>query len=131
MHRLGKMLVSLSHQADLLPQDSAHTNAAERLVLGDVVLFPNSTIRQIVERTGFTQGYVSKCVADLAEQGLLMTATDVLDRRRTLVSPSAGLVDAVDLRTKSLQDLIAERVGGPDESERVLHLLDELADCLL
>ena len=29
------------------------------------------------------------------------------------------------------QDLIAERVGGPDESERVLHLLDELAECLL
>lgn len=131
MHRLGKMLVAMSRQADLLPQDSAHTNAAERLVLGDVVLFPGSTIREIVKRTGFTQGYVSKCVADLVERGLLTTANDQDDRRRTLASPSADLVDAVDLRTKSMRELIAEHVGDPCTGERALRLLDELADCLL
>lgn len=65
-------------------RDSAHTNAAERLELGDSVLFPGSTIR-----------------------------------------------DAVDLRTKSLRDLIAEHVGNPRADERALQLLDELEECLL
>jgi DNA-binding MarR family transcriptional regulator len=106
MHRIGRILVSLSRQADLLPQDSAHTNAAERLILRDAVLFPGSTIREIVERTGFTQGYVSKCVADLVKQGPRITVADE-------------------------RDLIAEHVGNPRAGERAPQLLDELEECLL
>lgn len=56
-----------------------------RIVLVDVYEHPDSTIGQIVERTGFPQSQVSDAVARLRETGVLVTATDPQDRRRTLV----------------------------------------------
>jgi DNA-binding MarR family transcriptional regulator len=130
MHRLGKKLIALSRDVELEPQDDT-SNPAERLVLGDVALYPRSTIRDIVERTGFTQGYVSKCVADLAIRGLVNTEIDDVDRRRTLVSPTSQLVRAIDRRTVPVEELIRRALPHGHDAKRVLAMLREVADALL
>lgn len=130
MHRLGKKLIALSRQVDLEPQDAV-SNPAEQLVLGDVALYPRSTIREIVERTGFTQGYVSKCVAGLVEQDLVATTIDDADRRRTLVVPTPRLVRAVKRRTLPMETLLEHALSADGDPHEVLAMLDELADLLL
>ncbi|WP_179475755.1 MarR family transcriptional regulator [Mycolicibacterium vinylchloridicum] len=130
LHLLGKQLISLSRQADLQPQD-ARSSAAEQLVLGDVALYPHSTIREIVERTGFTQGYVSKCVAELGKNGLVATVTDAADRRRTLVTPTPRLLRAIARRTMPFEELIQHAIPTGEDPKRVIALLDQLAEILL
>lgn len=130
LHRLGKRLVELSKQVDPQPTDTMPA-AAEHLILTDVVLYPGSTIRDIVVRTGFTQGYVSKCVGTLTGHGLLTTAVDDVDRRRTLVAPSPDLVQAVLDRTMTMDQLIAAAVPAGGDVGRTLALLDELSELLL
>ncbi len=58
------------------------------MVLVDVRENPNTTIGQVVERTGFPQSHVSSAVARLREAGVLVTTVDPDDKRRTLVAPS-------------------------------------------
>jgi DNA-binding MarR family transcriptional regulator len=130
MHRLGKRLVELSRQAELQPHD-VMPSPAESLVLSDVILFPDSTVGEVVGRTGFTQGYVSKCVAGLVEQGLLATSTDEADRRRTLIRPTVMLERAVKRRTKPVVGVLEGVVSDPAKAKRALSMLDELADLLL
>lgn len=130
MHRLGKRLVELSRQVDLQSHD-VMPSPAEGLVLSDVVLYPGSTVSEVVGRTGFTQGYVSKCVAGLVEQGLLDTSTDEADRRRTLVRPTVMLERAIKRRTKPLAGVLEGVVSDPANATRALSMLDELADLLL
>lgn len=130
MHRLGKRLVELSRQTDLLSHD-VMPSAAEALVMGDVVLYPGATVSEVVERTGFTQGYVSKCVAELVDKGLLATSLDEADRRRTLVRPTAMLDRAVKRRTKPVVGVLEGAVSDPATARRALSMLDELADLLL
>lgn len=57
----------------------------------DISEHPDSSISQIVERTGFPQSLVSGAVAQLSSRGLLRTAVDPKDRRRTLVRLSADI----------------------------------------
>lgn len=130
MHRLGKKLIALSRQVNLEPHDEV-SNSAERLVLGDVALYPRSTISEIVERTGFTQGYVSKCVAGLVEQDLVTTTIDNADRRRTLVAPTPRLLRAVQRRTLPIDVLLKHTLSADDDPHEVLAMLEELADVLL
>ncbi|NKZ11282.1 MarR family transcriptional regulator [Mycolicibacterium septicum DSM 44393] len=130
LHRLGKRLIALSKQVEPQPGDDM-PGPAEQLILTDVVLYPGSTIRHIVARTGFTQGYVSKCVATLAAQGLLTTTVDGSDRRRTLVAPSAELVQAVQDRTMTMEQLIADALPAGSDVARTLALLDELSELFL
>jgi DNA-binding MarR family transcriptional regulator len=130
MHRLGKKLIALSRDVELEPQDDS-SSPAERLVLGDVVLYPGSTISEIVNRTGFTQGYVSKCVGSLAERGLVATEVDEADRRRTLVMPTALLVRAIDRRTVPVEELIRRALPEGLDAKHVLELMSEIADALL
>ena len=54
-----------------------------RLVLEDVITHPDSSISEVHQRTGFAQSHVSALVARLNECGLLVTAADPGDARRT------------------------------------------------
>lgn len=130
LHRLGRLLVDLSRQIEPHPGD-VMPSPAEELVLGDVMLYPNSTIGDVVHRTGFTQGYVSKCVAGLVQRGLLVTAADEQDRRRTVIGPSPMLEGAAQRRTPPLSAVLASALGDPAEAAEVLAVLDDLADRLL
>ena len=130
MHRLGRRLVELSRQVHLEPQDVT-PSPAEELILGDVMLYPGSAVTDVVTRTGFTQGYVSKCVAALSAQGLLTTVVDPKDRRRIVIEPSTMLVAASQSRTPPLSDVLSDALGDDASPTNVMAMLDELADLLL
>jgi DNA-binding MarR family transcriptional regulator len=55
------------------------------LVLADVLAHPGSSISDITARTAMPQSHVSETVARLVEQGLVESAPDVADKRRTIV----------------------------------------------
>lgn len=101
----------------------------------DVFENPDSTIGQIVERTGFPQSHVSASVARLRDSGMIVTTIDSEDRRRTLVGPSrAHLAKARESRDRKepidevLRSVLTEEFGisGPDHLEELLHALDVL-----
>jgi DNA-binding MarR family transcriptional regulator len=85
---LGRTLMKLGQQAmpgeDELP-------ASVRAVMDDVFAHPNSSVGDIVARTGFPQSHVSASITKLKEAGVLVAAVDLKDRRRILIrrSPKA------------------------------------------
>jgi DNA-binding MarR family transcriptional regulator len=87
LFRLGRRLMKLGVGA-IPPSDFRELPSSVRMVLVDVFENPGSTIGQIVGRTGFPQSHVSSAVARLRDSGVLITDTDPLDRRRTIVAPS-------------------------------------------
>jgi DNA-binding MarR family transcriptional regulator len=102
-------------------------------ILIDISEHPDSSISQVVARTGFPQSLVSEAVARLRDRGALITAVDPTDRRRTLVRMSA------DIRTRmrrapadSVEPVIAAALGidDPEELARVISTLQALADRL-
>jgi DNA-binding MarR family transcriptional regulator len=103
-----------------------------RIVLVDVHEHPETTIGQIVERTGFPQSLVSGAVARLRDSGALVTTTDPADRRRTIVSPARRRTrrrvadrPAHDALAQHLVDLHGPE--GRDRLPEVLEALDVLA----
>lgn len=84
---LGRKLMKLGEEA--IPPSGFHqVPTSVRSVLVDVYEHPGSTIGEITARTGFPQSHVSASVTRLREAGGLITTTDPVDRRRTLVSPN-------------------------------------------
>ncbi|MEU1981885.1 helix-turn-helix domain-containing protein [Nocardia sp. NPDC019395] len=130
LHRLGRRLVELSRQVQLEPGD-IRPSPAEELIISDVMFHSNSTVGDVVARTGYAQSYVSKCVADLVERGLLVTSTDESDRRRTIIGPSPMLQSATPRRTPPLARILADDLGSDEAAGRALMLLDDLCDVLL
>jgi DNA-binding MarR family transcriptional regulator len=61
-------------------------NTSTRLILIDVAANSGTSISEIVVRTGFPQSLVSSTVAKLKEIGVVDSAADPVDRRRTLVT---------------------------------------------
>jgi DNA-binding MarR family transcriptional regulator len=129
LHRLGKRLIDLSRTVTTDSGDPSLT-ACEVAVLEDVFKHPDSPVSDIHARTGFAQSHVSVSVARLAERGLVHTEPDPADRRRTLVSLADPARRAIVRRaTRPADSAIADAV--PDHVQRVVQLLDELADLLL
>ena len=128
LHRLGKRLIDLSREVTTSAGDASLT-PAEIAVIEDALKHPDSPVTEIKARTGFAQSHVSESVARLKERGLIETAHDPADRRRTRVRLSDKARRAVLARAgRSADEVIARAVP---ESERVTALLDELADLLL
>lgn len=80
-------------------------HASVRMVLVDVMENPNSTITQIVERTGFPQSHVSASVARLRNSGVLITKVDPADRRRTVVAPSPEHLQRIEISKRDLEPI--------------------------
>lgn len=129
LHRLGRRLIELSRHVELHSGDVRPKPAAE-LVLADVMFHPGSTMTDVVQRTGFTQSYVSKLVGELVEQGALSTRADESDRRRTLVEPTATLNRAARRRATSLDAVLVSALRDPVTARKVMANLDELAALL-
>lgn len=128
LHRLGRRLVALSRSATGDPGDLALT-PGELAVLEDVLVHPAASVTEIRERTGFAQSHVSTSVARLRERGLVSTAVDTADGRRTRVEATATTTAAIGRRAgRPIRPALEAVTGDPD---RVAELLHELAALLL
>jgi DNA-binding MarR family transcriptional regulator len=119
LFRLGRRLMKLGVRA--IPTGGFRDlPTSVRIVLVDVHEHPRSTIGQIVERTGFPQSHVSSAVARLRDGGILETAVDPSDRRRTVVMPSPShraRAERADTELESVDALLVEALVerlGPD-----------------
>jgi DNA-binding MarR family transcriptional regulator len=103
-----------------------------RMVLIEVFENPDTTIGQIVERTGFPQSHVSAAVARLREGGMVTTKADPADGRRTLVAPATSSQQRLEQSREVLapidEELIAELIAqwGPAGADRVGELVAAL-----
>ena len=108
--------------------------ASVRSVLTDVFSHPGSSVSEIKERTGFPQSHVSSSVARLRDLGVLVTAPDPADRRRTLVRPAEGMVQKAVRRSASPVDTTLAEAIGPDAQDRlpeVIAALDLLGELVM
>jgi DNA-binding transcriptional ArsR family regulator len=111
---LGRQLMKIGEQAMRGSQTEA-LPTGQSLVLRDVFANPGSSITQIAARTDLPQSYVSESVGRLRERGMLVTAVDPGDGRRTLVRLSD--VHPRDVARKgaaSVDGALALALGDPD-----------------
>jgi DNA-binding MarR family transcriptional regulator len=131
LYLLGRKLMKLGEEA-LPPSGLDDLGASVRSVLTDVFSHPGSSVSEIKERTGFPQSHVSASVARLRDLGVLVTAPDPADRRRTMVRPAEGMVEKAIRRAASSVDTTLAEAIGPDAQDRLpealaaLDLLGEL-----
>jgi DNA-binding transcriptional ArsR family regulator len=106
-----------------------------RFVVIDIANHPGSSISEITERTGFPQSLVSMTVAKLRDLHVVETEPDPADRRRTLVSPAAGMAQRAEHGPGgvSVDDAVAGALDPEDRGElpEVHAALELLARLLL
>ncbi|MBL1079265.1 MarR family transcriptional regulator [Nocardia sp. 2] len=133
LHLLARRLRSIAHTATgttgrrkFAPSDYA--------VIEDVALHPNSSIRQITDRTAVVQSLVSRIVARYRDEGILITTPDPADARRVLVTVNPDTLDHVFRprgRTPIAPALTTEFPHlTPAQHRRALKLLDDLSTLL-
>ncbi|PWU44195.1 MarR family transcriptional regulator [Micromonospora globispora] len=105
MYLLGRRLAKIG-EAALEGPGAERLPPALALVLGDVLMHPDSSISEITARTGYPQGYVSKSVNRLREWGVVETATDPADGRRTLVRATRTVPTRIEERAKAPVDAV-------------------------
>jgi DNA-binding MarR family transcriptional regulator len=130
---LGRKLTKIGEQA-LTGTGGSRLGAGGRLILEDVVTHPDSSIRDITDRTGFPQSHVSSTVAHLRDLGVLATAADPTDRRRTLVRTTEFYEQRAAERGSAPADsAIAAALSGldPDVVAEVTAALDVLGRILI
>lgn len=134
LYLLGKHLMELAAQG---MRDEADPEVPEiYLVLISVLVeAPGLSIGELTARTGFAQSHVSAAVAQLRERGALTTGPDPADRRRTLVTPVDGLIEAVAQRQqRDAEEVLAAALAecDPDadsagaRAARLVQAADEL-----
>lgn len=126
---LGRRLMQIAEE--VLPQGKVTTSL--RLVVIDVAYHPDSSISEITERTKFPQSLVSTTVAKLRDLGVVKTAPDPADHRRTLVRATARLMQRGEQRGGSpIEGVLATQLG-PEHEDQVgeaLAALDLLSHLL-
>ena len=96
-------------------------------MLRDVFAHPDSSITDVTTRTGLPQSYVSESVARLREQGIVETAADPADGRRTLVRVSAQHPRTVAAKGSAPVDAaLAEALGEPTNGVAVTEIIGTL-----
>ncbi len=131
LHRLGKRLIELSAAVTGEVGDLSLT-PGERAVVEDVITHPDSSVNDIHLRTGFVQSHVSASVARLRMRGLIETARDPGDGRRTRVRVTQGAMRAISRRAgRRIDDAVHRAIPDRRQAQRVGTLLDELAQLLL
>jgi DNA-binding MarR family transcriptional regulator len=126
---LGRKLMQIAEE--LLPQDKIATSL--RLVVIDVAYHPDSSISEITERTKFPQSLVSMSVAKLRDLGVVETAPDPADHRRTLVRATERMRARAQERAGSpIEGVLATQLGHEhqDQVGEALAALDVLARLL-
>jgi DNA-binding MarR family transcriptional regulator len=130
--QLGRQLTRIGEEAMRGSRRQALPNGPS-LVLRDVFAHPDSSISQIVERTGLPQSYVSESVASLTKEGMLETRPDPDDKRRKLVRMSPDHRRTVARKAaapidRTLAGALGDRAG---DLEEVAGLLERLFGALV
>jgi DNA-binding MarR family transcriptional regulator len=124
-------MIELSRAAASDGRDRTLT-PAEAAIVEIVIKNPGASVTDISQRTGFAQSHVSASVARLRERGLLETATDPSDRRRTTIRVTRPAMRAILRRSRRpVDDVIKSATADADTARRAITLLDELAELLL
>lgn len=130
LYVLGRRLMKLGEEA--MPRAGfRRLPSSMQTVLVDISEHPDSSISQIVARTGFPQSLVSAAVAQLRDRGVLQTAVDPADRRRTLVRLSADIPARMQRAPADpVEPVLAGALGIDDPAElaNVASMLTALAD---
>ena len=123
---LGRQLAKIGEEV-LRGSAAQSMPAGPSLVLRDVFAHPDSPIGDIAARTDLPQSYVSESVARLRDQGILETAADPADGRRTLVRVCAQHPRTVAAKGSAPVDAaLAAALGEPEGSAAVTGLVETL-----
>lgn len=132
LFQLGRTLMKLGEQA--MPETGfRQLSGPARTVLFDIAENPDSSISEITSRVRFPQSQVSACVTRLRDNGVVETAADPRDRRRTLVRLTAETLRRTGSRpVAEIDAALAGALGstGPARIARVKHVLDDLVGLL-
>jgi DNA-binding MarR family transcriptional regulator len=126
---LGRQLTRIGEHA-LRGGTGAEMTNGRALVLRDVFANPDASVSAITARTGLPQSYVSESIAALRERGILDTAPDPQDRRRTLATVTAAHRRRVAKRALIPVDTTLANDIGRDRARIALPLLARLAELL-
>ena len=134
LHRLARVLQEVATAATADPGEST-VSAGDLAIAEDVAHHEGTSIGQIAQRTGLAQSLVSKTVAAMRDEGVLMTTPDPSDGRRILVSVHPAIrADVFNSRAARPIDAALSQVRpgtSAAEIQRIDELLDELATRLL
>jgi DNA-binding MarR family transcriptional regulator len=101
-----------------------------RSVMVDVIQHPDTSISEIMARTGYPQSHVSTSVGRLQEAGALTTTVDPKDRRRTLVRARADAPrSTLEIGAAAVDNALAAALGTDDADEvrEAVAMLEDLA----
>jgi DNA-binding MarR family transcriptional regulator len=127
---LGRTLMKLGE--DALPTDGLGPQPGSTrtvlVVLVDLAEHGESSVGDIVKRTGLPQSQVSTAVARLRDAERVDTEPDPADRRRVLIRLRADPSPrALAVASSSIDATIAKALGDEDEVEAVVASLEALA----
>lgn len=130
MFLLGRTLMKLGE--DALPTDGLGPQPGSTrtvlIVLVDLAEHGESSVGDIVKRTGLPQSQVSTAVARLRDAERLDTEPDPADRRRTKIRLKAEPSPrALAVAESSVDATIAKALGNEDEAKAVVKSLESLA----
>jgi DNA-binding MarR family transcriptional regulator len=126
---LGRQLTRIGEHA-LRGSGAAEMTNGRALVLRDVFANPDTSVSAITARTGLPQSYVSESVAALRERGILDTAPDPQDRRRTLATITSAHRRRVAKRASIPADSTLVQDIGEERAHLALPLLARIAELL-
>ncbi len=117
LYVLGRRLMKLGE--DAMPRVGLlRLPSSVQTILLDISEHPESSISQIVARTGFPQSLVSEAVARLRDRGALVTKVDPADRRRTLVELAPDVRGRMQRApAESVEPVVADALGIDDRHE--------------
>ncbi|MDR8413979.1 MarR family transcriptional regulator [Nonomuraea sp. 3-1Str] len=132
---LGRTLMKIGEEAMPTEGIGPQTTSVRTvlIVVSDVRSHPDTSVGEIVARTGLPQSAVSASVARLREAGAVVTEPDPRDRRRTVIRHAPQLSDRVaEVRAAPIEPALALALGGAEpaghtEVTEVTALLEALA----
>ena len=126
---LGRQLTRIGEHA-LRGGTATEMTNGRALVLRDVFAHPETSVSAITARTGLPQSYVSESVAALRERGILDTAPDPHDRRRTLATVTTAHRHRVAKRAAIPVDATLSKHVGEERTRIALPLLTQIVELL-
>jgi DNA-binding MarR family transcriptional regulator len=124
---LGRQLTRIGEEA-MRGSKAQSLPTGPTLVLRDVLAHPDSSVGEVSARTGLPQSYASESIGRLRDQGIIETAPDPADGRKTLVRLSRKHTRNIAKKgAVSVDDGLAAALG-QDDSVKLKSLLTTLGE---